>query len=79
MYFKFFCNSDKKTHCRRRHLKLHSACFRGSDVIDWLMANSTYTDRETARQTAREMLNQGILLSVAGSNQELDGAKRLYR
>lgn len=58
---------------------LHTACFRGSDVVDWLMANSMHQDRESARQVAIEMLDKGILLKVAGSNQALDGSKRLYR
>lgn len=64
---------------RRRRLKIHTDCFKGSDAVDWLMQNAPYTERREAAKKAVEMQEKGLIQSVAFGSPFSDKSKELYR
>jgi len=65
--------------CHRHRLYTYTDCMLGSDVVDWLIANSKASTREEAVMLGQALIDGKWMISIAGHDVQFRDDRTIYR
>ncbi|KAL6045942.1 vacuolar membrane-associated protein iml1 [Balamuthia mandrillaris] len=64
---------------RKHHLKTHTNCFHGKELVNWLLDSKLENSREEATVLGGRLLREGIIESVSSHKDHFNDSAHLFR